>query len=110
MNVEEVVTIAQTMALEYGPKLIGAIVVWIVGSWVIKLLVSAFGKVIDRSKLDASLKPFLCSIIGTLLKVMLAIYNDISSTKLSAAIYFTKLNLLKKSSNLNLQANFCPLC
>jgi small conductance mechanosensitive channel len=73
MNAEEILTMVQTMALEYGPKLIGAIVVWIVGSWVIKILINIFGKAVDKSKLDASLKPFLSSILGTVLKIMLAI-------------------------------------
>ncbi|MEJ6077076.1 mechanosensitive ion channel [Vibrio sp. 1-Bac 57] len=73
MTAEEVITMAQTMALEYGPKLIGAIVVWIIGSWLIKILVKTFGKILDKSNMDVSLKPFLCSIVGTLLKVMLVI-------------------------------------
>ena len=73
MNAEEIVTIAQTMALEYGPKLIGAIVVWIIGSWAIKLVIKGLSKAIEKSSFDDSLKPFLCSVSGTLLKVMLAI-------------------------------------
>ncbi|WP_435234611.1 mechanosensitive ion channel family protein [Psychromonas sp. PT13] len=73
IDVEQLMNTALNLAVLYGPKLIGAIVVWVIGSWVIKLLVKGFGKVVDKSKLDASLKPFLSSLIGTLLKVMLAI-------------------------------------
>ena len=29
------------MVVEYGPRLIGAIAVWIIGSWVIKVFISA---------------------------------------------------------------------
>jgi small conductance mechanosensitive channel len=61
------------LVLLYGPKLIGAIVVWIIGSWVIKLLTKGFTKMLEKSKTDASLKPFLTGIITALLKVMLVI-------------------------------------
>ena len=73
MNVEEMITMGQTMAIEYGPKLVGAIVVWIVGSWIIKLLLGGFGKILDKSNFDVSLKPFLSSLLAALLKVMLGI-------------------------------------
>ncbi|MCG6200296.1 mechanosensitive ion channel family protein [Psychromonas antarctica] len=73
MNAEDVVNLVQNITLEYGPKLLAAIVVWVIGVWVIKLLMKGFGTVMDKSKLDASLKPFLSSIIGVLLKVMLGI-------------------------------------
>jgi len=59
--------------LEYGPKLIGAIVVWIIGSIIIKKLLNLFVKALDKQKTEESLKPFLKSIVGVLLKVLLAI-------------------------------------
>ncbi len=61
------------IAVEYGPKLLGAIAVWIIGSWVIKGLVNAFTKMLNKSKTDDSLKPFLKSIAGALLKTLLVI-------------------------------------
>lgn len=73
MNPEEIVSMAQSIALEYGPKLIGAVAVWIIGGFVIKILVKALSKGLEKAKVDASLKPFLCSISGTILKVMLVI-------------------------------------
>jgi small conductance mechanosensitive channel len=73
MDAQEMITMAQTMALEYGPKLIGAILVWIIGSWIIKIVVKTFSNIIEKSNVDVTLRPFLCSIVGTLLKVMLVI-------------------------------------
>jgi len=61
------------LALEYGPKLVGAIIVWIVGGIVIKLLVKGFAKLLDKRNIDESLKPFLKGIVGSLLKVLLVI-------------------------------------
>lgn len=61
------------IALLYGPKLIGAVVVWIIGSWIIKILLSGLNKVMTKSNVDASLRPFLNSLTGMILKVMLGI-------------------------------------
>lgn len=55
----------------YGPKLIGAILVWIIGGFVIKTLKNAFDKMLSKRNVDASLKPFLSGIVGGLLKVLL---------------------------------------
>ncbi|MCF6223059.1 MAG: mechanosensitive ion channel [Flavobacteriaceae bacterium] len=59
--------------LEYGPKLIGAILVWIIGSMLIKKIIAIFNRSLDKQNTDTSLKPFLRSLVGILLKVMLAI-------------------------------------
>lgn len=61
------------IAITYAPKLIGAIIVWIVGGWIIKGLVKAFSRMLDKSNTDESLKPFLKSIINAALRVMLII-------------------------------------
>lgn len=57
----------------YGPKLVGAILVWIVGSIIIKFLGKAFIRILNKRNVDASLKPFLSGIINALLKTMLVI-------------------------------------
>ncbi len=73
MNQEEIIKKITEMVLEYGPKLIGAILVYIIGSVIVKALVKAFGRLMDKRNTDASLKPFLLSLIGTLLKSLLVI-------------------------------------
>jgi len=73
MNVDYVLEKITDIAVTYAPKLIGAILVWIIGGWVIKGLVRTFTKMLDKSKTDESLKPFLKSIINASLKVMLVI-------------------------------------
>ncbi|MGI9531269.1 mechanosensitive ion channel family protein [Lutimonas sp.] len=57
----------------YGPKLLGAIVVLIIGNFVIKLIMSSFTKMLDKKKTDSSLKPFLRSMLSILLKTLLVI-------------------------------------
>ncbi|CAA6803863.1 MAG: Small-conductance mechanosensitive channel [uncultured Aureispira sp.] len=48
-----------------------AIVVWIVGSIVINKVVSIIAMSMEKANFDASLRPFLVSMIGVLLKVLL---------------------------------------
>jgi len=61
------------IVLTYGPKLIAAIAVLIVGGWVVKGVTRGVEKGMSRSGVDLTLKPFLISIIGMLLKAMLVI-------------------------------------
>jgi|MDTG01.1.fsa_nt_gb small conductance mechanosensitive channel len=73
MDVEKILEKIINMGVEYGPKLLGAILVWIIGSWVIKAIMKNFVKVLDKRDMDASLKPFLKSLFGILLRAMLII-------------------------------------
>ena len=73
MNTEEILEKMTNMAIEYGPKLIGAILVLIIGSWIIKMIMKSFMKILNKRKIDDSLKPFLGSLFGMLLRVMLVI-------------------------------------
>ena len=57
----------------YAPKLLGAIVVYIIGNMVIKWMVKSFDKVLTKRETDESLKPFLRSLFGALLKTLLII-------------------------------------
>ena len=61
------------LILYYGPKLVGAILVWIIGSLLIKALVKAFDRLLTKREIDASLKPFLKGVVSILLKITLAI-------------------------------------
>lgn len=65
--------LAMDFVMTYGPKLLGAIVVLIVGLWVIKWILKLFSSALSRSNVDESLAPFLKSLISALLKVMLGI-------------------------------------
>jgi small conductance mechanosensitive channel len=61
------------MAIIYGIKLVSAVITLIVGLWVINILTNAFSKLMDRKQVDPSLRGFLKSMAGILLKVMLVI-------------------------------------
>ncbi|TNE79848.1 MAG: mechanosensitive ion channel [Bacteroidetes bacterium] len=73
MNSEEIIKILMEKGMEYGPKLLGAIVVLFIGNWIIKALTRGFGKMLEKGNTDASLRPFLKGIVKALLQVMLGI-------------------------------------
>lgn len=57
----------------YAPRVLGAIAVLIIGLWVVKLIGSAFVRLLDKKNVDPTLKPFLKGLVGAMLKVMLVI-------------------------------------
>lgn len=57
--------------MEYLPKLVLAIVVLVVGLWIIKMVTKALERVMEKRGMDLSLRKFLGSILGIFLKVML---------------------------------------
>jgi small conductance mechanosensitive channel len=59
--------------LQYGPTLVGALVVLFLGLWIIRIVTRAFGRIMDKRNIEESLKPFLRSLISVLLKVLLFI-------------------------------------
>ena len=59
------------MALSYAPKLIGAILVYIIGSWIIRSLVRILGKSLNQRKFDPSLQKFLLSLTKATLTILL---------------------------------------
>ena len=59
------------MALEYAPKLIGAILVYIIGNWVINKLTGLMRKAMTGKHYDASLQSFLISLVKVLLTILL---------------------------------------
>ena len=73
MNTEQIISQINELVISYGPRLVGAIAVWIIGSWIIKALTGGFNRVMEKNQTDASLKPFLKKLFSTLLKVLLAV-------------------------------------
>jgi small conductance mechanosensitive channel len=59
------------LIMTYGPQLIGAIITLIIGLWVIKILQKAVRKGFEKRDVDVSLRGFLNSMIGILLRIML---------------------------------------
>lgn len=60
-------------ATEYGPKIVGAILLYIIGSFVIKKLVGVLRKVMMKKDYDESLQKFLLNLTSWALKIFLII-------------------------------------
>jgi len=55
----------------YGPKLVGAIIVLVIGLIIIKLVMKGIKKIFEKRKFDVSLQSFLVSMINISLQVLL---------------------------------------
>ncbi|MDO6596336.1 mechanosensitive ion channel [Oceanihabitans sp. 2_MG-2023] len=57
----------------YGLKVIGAIAIWIIGSWVIKKIMKTISKVMAKRNYEESLQKFLLNLVGWVLKILLIV-------------------------------------
>lgn len=72
-NASDYSSIAMEYVVEYGPKVILAILTLIIGLWLIKMVVKGSRKAMNKREFDPSLSPFLLAILGAALKIMLVI-------------------------------------
>jgi len=73
MDIEKLTETAIGLATEYGIKVLGAIAIWIIGSWVIKKMMRGVNLVMDKRGFEEGLKKFLLNLLGWLLKVLLVL-------------------------------------
>ncbi len=74
INIDHYIKLITEMAIQYVPKIAGAIIVWIIGSWVIKRIVNFARKRFQASEsIDETLAPFFTNMLGTCLKLLLAL-------------------------------------
>jgi small conductance mechanosensitive channel len=74
MYFETVVNFLSTQGVDFLLKLLGALAAWIIGRWIIAMVVRAFNVVVARGqKIDATLARYLSSIISVLLTIVLVL-------------------------------------
>ncbi|AEH01245.1 mechanosensitive ion channel family protein [Lacinutrix sp. 5H-3-7-4] len=61
------------LVIDYAPKVLMAIVIWIVGTFIIKYLLKGIAKAMDKANYDISLRKFLLDLISWILKIVLII-------------------------------------
>ncbi len=80
----------QELIITYGTRLIVGLLILIVGLWIIGMIVRGFKKVMLARNVDATLIPFLVSVVGVTLKILLVIsvitYMGISMTSFIAVL------------------------
>ena len=73
MDLEKWIDKGYDLIINFGPKVIAAIVIWIIGSWFIKNILKTTRKVMTKGDYDESLKQFLLNLIKWVLKIVLII-------------------------------------
>ena len=59
--------------LQWAPQIAGAILVLIIGFWIVSRITGMFHRAMDRRNWDDDLKPFLKTLVGVLLKILVVI-------------------------------------
>lgn len=57
----------------WGPKLVGAVLALIIGLYVVNMIAGSIDKMMVKKELDPSLRPFLKSLVSSLLKVLVVV-------------------------------------
>ncbi len=73
MDIEQLIDKLINFATDYGVKIVAALVIWIVGSWIIKMVMKGMRKVMANRDYDESLQKFLLNLASWTLKILLFI-------------------------------------
>ena len=83
-------TTAGTMLIAFGLKALGAIAVWIVGRWLIHMVVGLLGRALTRQHVDPTLMRYLGNILTVALNVILVVallgYFGVETTSFAALV------------------------
>ncbi|MFP4844157.1 mechanosensitive ion channel family protein [Winogradskyella sp. PE311] len=71
MDTQKWIDEGYNLIVDFGPKLIAAILIWIIGGWIIKTILKAIKKVMTKANYDESLKKFLLNLIRWVFKIVL---------------------------------------
>jgi small conductance mechanosensitive channel len=73
METQKWIDAGYNLIVEFGPKLIAAILIWIIGSWIIKMIIKGVRTAMTKAAYDESLKKFLLNLISWVFKIVLII-------------------------------------
>lgn len=73
VDANQLIDLGKEMALKYGLKLLGAVVVLVAGLWVVKMINKGVQRFFDKKEFDPSLESFISSLLSVTLKILLVI-------------------------------------
>nr|WP_321234346.1 mechanosensitive ion channel domain-containing protein [uncultured Psychroserpens sp.] len=73
MDLQKWVDKGYDLLVDFGPKVLAAIAIWIIGSFIIKSILKGIRKVMDKKEYDESLKKFLLNLLSWILKIVLIV-------------------------------------
>ena len=59
------------LIVEFAPKILAAILIWIIGNWVIKMVMKGVKKAMTKANYEDSLKKFLLNLLNWIFKIVL---------------------------------------
>lgn len=71
MNLDTALVRAEELVVEYVPSVIAALLIFVIGLFIIGRLVKLFNRFLERTKMDSTLRPFIVSFTSAALKVLL---------------------------------------
>ena len=90
MELEKWIDKALDAIVIYGPKILGAILLWIIGSWLIKRVVKLVKRIMEKRDYDVSLSKFLINFLryGLMILLVLVVLGTlgVSTTSFAAVI------------------------
>ena len=73
MELQNLIDKGYDLIINFAPKVIGAILIWIIGSWIIKLIIKGIKKALEKGDYDISLKKFLLNLANWAFKILLIV-------------------------------------
>jgi small conductance mechanosensitive channel len=73
MDTQQWIDRGYDLIMEFGPKLIAAILIWVIGSFIIKLMLKGISNRMNKSNYEESLKKFLLNLISWSLRILLIV-------------------------------------
>ena len=73
MEPQEWIDKGYELIIDFGPKLLAAIAIWIFGSWLIKTLMRGIRTTMEKRDYDVSLRKFLLNLMSWVFKIILII-------------------------------------
>ena len=88
MDVNQIIQTVTTIAIAFGLKIIGAIVVWVVGRYLIGLAVRLVSNALERQRVDPTVLRYLGTVVSVTLNIILVIailgYFGVETTTFAA--------------------------
>jgi len=73
MKIEKLYDHLYNWLINYGPRFLGGLIVLFIGLWLIKLLSKWLHSRMQQKNVDPTLKPFLASLLGAVLRIILVL-------------------------------------
>ena len=90
MDINSIQTFLSTTAIEIGIKILAAIAFWVIGRWLIGMVVGLMQRAMSRNHVDPTLTKYLGSIVAVMLNIALVLgilgYFGIQTTSFAALI------------------------